>query len=100
MTEEALVARIIMHIADGIDMDNPGNERHHQHHGGGQPVDQEPNLQSNPASRQPGINSSVINRGIIVNDIMVDNGRQHDGNAYADDGHPMGAAAAYDFAEQ
>jgi hypothetical protein len=43
--EEALVARVVGHVADGVDVHHQRDEAHHHHHQHRQPVDQEADLE-------------------------------------------------------
>jgi hypothetical protein len=46
--EEALVAVVLFHVADGVDVHHQRHEGHHAHHHGGQAVDQEADLHLQP----------------------------------------------------
>ena len=51
--EKPLVAGIIMHVADRIDVHHQGHEGHHEHHGHGQRIDQEADLEVQPSEHRP-----------------------------------------------
>ena len=57
--EEPLVARVVAHVADGVDVHHQRHRGHHQHHGGRQAVDQEAHLEAQVAGGEPGVDRTV-----------------------------------------
>jgi hypothetical protein len=51
VAEEAVVAGIVLHVADGVDMHHQRNRGDHQHHGDRQLIDQETDLEMIVARR-------------------------------------------------
>ena len=59
VAEEALVAGIVLHVADGVDVHHPGDEAHHQHHGHREPVDEKAHLELDVTHGHPGIDRAI-----------------------------------------
>ena len=59
VAEEALIAVVIVHVADGVDVHHQRHEGHHRHHQGGQTIDQEADLDLQPVADQPRVNRAV-----------------------------------------
>ena len=53
VAEEALVARIVVHVADGVDVHAQRHERDHAHHQRGEPVDEEADLHVHAVADEP-----------------------------------------------
>ena len=58
--KEALIARVVVHVAYGVDVHHPRHEGHGHHHGCGQLIDQEAKVEIDPGGRQPGIEIRVV----------------------------------------
>ena len=51
VAEEPLVARVVVHVADRVDVHGERHERHDHHHQRGEMIDQEPDLERHAADR-------------------------------------------------
>jgi hypothetical protein len=97
--EEPLVAGVVGHVADGVDVDHQRNERDDAHHHGRQAIDEEAHLHLQAAQRHPGVHGPVEARA-FDGDRPQHHRRQHEGDGDAEDRHEVGAAAADDLAGQ
>ena len=84
--EEALVAIVLVHVADGVDMHHQGHEGHHHHHHGGQVVDQEADLHRQAVAHQPGIDRGIEWRHPLVDELVQHVQRECARQAHAGDG--------------
>ncbi len=57
--EETLIAGVILHVADGVDVHHQRDEGHHQHHHRGERIDEEADFEVDPAHRHPGVHRAV-----------------------------------------
>jgi hypothetical protein len=58
--EETLVARVIAHVANGVDVDHQRDEGHDRHHQRSQVVHQEADFHPHAVADGPGIDSAVV----------------------------------------
>ncbi len=91
VTEEAVVARIVTHIADRVDVNHQGHKRDHKHHGYRQLIDKEADLKPVIAGGKPLIDRPV--KGIPGLDIVEDNDRKDESGGDPEDGRGMGEPA-------
>ena len=90
VAEKALVARVIVHVADGVDVHHQGHEGHHQHHERGQRVDQEADIEERAARADPGVEVAV--ERVALEHVLEHQARSHEGDHHAQDRHPVRAA--------
>ena len=62
--EESLVAGVVGHVADGVDVHHERHEGHHRHHGHGEAVDEEAHLQPESLAGDPGVDLGVEARAV------------------------------------
>jgi hypothetical protein len=98
VAEEAVVARVFLHVADGVDMHHQRHEGNDQHHRGGQRVDQETHFKLVFTTGQPGIDRTV--EGVAGHHILEDDDRGDEGDGDTGDGCGMRHPARDDPAEQ
>ncbi len=90
--EKALVARIIFHVANGVDMHHQRHGRHHHHHQGSQLVDQKADIPLNAANGDPGVDRTV--EGLAFQNLQHDHDRADKGNQHARDRNQVSACLA------
>jgi len=93
IAEKALVAGIVMHIADGVDVHHQRHESHHAHHHRGQIVDQKADIEVDASRSQPGVDRA-IERLAAVLQIHQHIGRQKKRQRHTGNGHDMRGAPA------
>ena len=98
VAEEAVVARIVLHVANGVDVHHQRHEGDDQHHRGGQGIDQEPDLEPVVAARQPGIDRAV--EGVPGLDVLEDDDRGGEGDGDTGDRHGVRDPAGNDPTEE
>src|SRR3990172_1840067 len=96
--EKTLVARIVGHVADGVDVHHERDETHHHHHQRGEAVDEKPDFEPRSARREPGVDRTV--EKVAVQYVGEDHARDEKRYRHPDDGDPMAARAADLRAEQ
>ena len=87
VAEEAVVAGIVVHVANGVDMHHQRNESHHQHHGDRQRIDQETDLKAVITGGQPLIDRTV--KSVAGHHVTEDHHRSNKGDGHASDGRRM-----------
>ena len=55
-----MIARIVMHVADRVDMHHEGHERHDDHHQCRKPVDEKTDFHVQAVDNGPGIQTVVL----------------------------------------
>ena len=98
VAEEAVVTRIFLHVADGVDMDHQRHEGHDQHHRGRQGVDHETDFKLVVTGGQPGIDRTV--EGVASLNVLKDQHGSNEGNGNAGDGRGVRDPAGNDAAEE
>ena len=96
--EEARVARIVGHVADGVDVHHQRHERDDDQHRRRQRVDQEADGHLEAARREPGVDVAV--EDVAGVDIARDRDRRQERRPDADDAQPVRQPAAELRAEQ
>nr|GEU28382.1 hypothetical protein [Tanacetum cinerariifolium] len=96
--EEAVIAFVFRHVADGVDVHHQRHERHHAHHHRRQRVDLEADFEVDAGHRHPVVDGAVI--GSAVEHVVERHRRQDEGNQYAQDGRRVGRFASHDIAEE
>ena len=88
VAEETLVTRIILHVADGVDMDQQRDESHHHHHHRGQAVDHEADMRRKTSAFEEGIQVLIERQRRLIEELAQDidgqaaaQGDQRDGGA-------------------
>ena len=75
--EEPRLVRIVAHIADGVDMDDGGDQCHHHDHDGGQRVETQRPIDAQFARRHPGVQPDRLRRaGLGEADLVQDDPAQ------------------------
>jgi len=100
VAEEALVAPVVGHVADGVDVHHQRDEGHHHHHHRGQPVDHEADVGAQPTDLEPGVDVLVVALRASPGQQVQHVAGQRERHADAKDGHGVGAGAADLAAEQ
>ena len=77
VAEEALVAVVVGHVADGVDVHRQRHEAHHGDHQRGQVIDEETDLQAQPAHLAPLVDGAVVDLG-AAQDIREHHQRQQE----------------------
>ncbi|KAG1081869.1 hypothetical protein G6F40_015337 [Rhizopus arrhizus] len=90
--EEALVAGIIRHVADGVDVHHQRHGGHHDHHHGRQRIDQEADFQLGLADEAPGVDRAV--KAQAVQHVGQHHHRTAGGDEHAQDGDDVRGATA------
>ena len=103
--EKALVAGVVHHIADGVDVHHQRDKGDHHHHHRTQAIDQKADFHLQPAAWRIRIAKThpFINRGIEAGagqHVIEHHRRQHERNQHAEDGDRVGAGPADGFAEE
>ena len=96
--EEPLVARVLGHVADGVDVDHQRHEGHHDHHDRREAVDQESDLQPRFAAGDPGVDAAVV--GVSGPDVGEDHAGGEERHQHRQDGQGVRAHAPHRAAEQ
>jgi hypothetical protein len=89
VAEEALVARVLGHVADGVDVHHQRHEGHHAHHHRGQAVDQEADLHLQ-IRRAPSIVDGAV-EARAGQRVLQHVTEQQEGDQHAEDGDDVGA---------
>ena len=97
--EEALVARVLFHVADGVDVHHQRHEGDDAHHHRGQAVDQEADFHLQAADDDPFVDGGVEARAVHGHRLQH-HGRADEGDQHAQDGDDVRAAAAHGLAGQ
>mmetsp|Transcript_15026 Transcript_15026/g.35416 ORF Transcript_15026/g.35416 Transcript_15026/m.35416 type:complete len:1189 (-) Transcript_15026:477-4043(-) len=97
--EEALVAVVLLHVADGVDVHHQRHEGHDAHHHRGQAVDEETDLHLQAAQRHPFVDGRVEARA-IDRDAVERHRRDDEGDQHTEDGDHVRAAPAHRLAEE
>ncbi len=98
VAEEAVIARIFVHVADGVYVHHQRNEGHHEHHGHGQGINQETYLERVVSRGEPLINRSV--ERVSGRHIPEDENRCDEGKGNTGDRHGVRHPARDHAAEQ
>ena len=99
IAEEALVAGVFLHIADGVDMHHQRDEADHTHHHRGQSVDQKSDFHLQAADHHPFING-LVEASAFKRHRPQRHHRNDESDQYTENCDRMGAAAAHLLAEQ
>ena len=83
--EEAVVALVLFHVSDGVDVNHQGNKGHHAHHHGGQTVHHEANFHFQTTNNHPFVNG-FIEAGIIECHLFEGERRQYECDCHAQNG--------------
>ena len=83
--KEAVVALVLFHVADGVDVNHQGHESHDHHHHRGEAVDQEAHFHLQATHHHPGV-QGFIEAGTVERNALERHGRQDERNQYAEDG--------------
>ena len=94
--EEAVVARITLHVANGVDVHHQGHRGHHHHHHGGQAVDHEADFHLQAADGQPVVQRLVV--AGAVQHLHQHHHGQHAGHQHAANGQRVRGLVAQDAA--
>jgi hypothetical protein len=100
VAEEAVVARIVVHVADRVDVHAQRHEGHDDHHQRSQLVDEEADFHPDAVADQPLVDGRVVGRGAVEEDRFRDDGRQDQRDADARDRDGMRDPAGKHAAEQ
>ncbi len=100
IAEEALIAVVVMHVADGVDVNHQGDEGHHRHHHRRQTVDEEPDLHVHTVGDHPGIDGGVEGLHAAGRELVEHIQRQGAGNGHAQDGDAVCSGPADGASEQ
>src|SRR3569623_362590 len=100
VAEEALIAGVVAHVADGVDVHHQGDEVHHEDHERGEPVDEEAHLEADAVAHHPSVARAVERGRAVEHDVLEHQQCEAEGDRDADDGHPVRAGAADLAAEQ
>ncbi len=100
VAEEALVALVVGHVADGVDVHHERDEGHHRDHHGREIVHQEADLHLQAIHHHPAVDGIVVNGRAVEDVLPEDIGGKGKGYSHAEDGHPVGARAPDLVAEQ
>jgi hypothetical protein len=100
VAEEALVAVVVVHVADGVDMHHQGHEGNGRNHHRRQVIDQKADFQADALDHHPGVNRAVVRLRAVENVMAQHHQRQQKGHRHADDGDPMSAGTPDLAAEQ
>ena len=92
--EEALVARIIVHVADGVDVHHQRYRGHHHHHGRGERVNQKADLGLDRSDLEPGVDRKIHRQVRIQRNQLEHVQAEHRADGDAEDGDPVRAGAA------
>jgi hypothetical protein len=65
VAEEALVAGIVVHVADGVDVHHQRHEGHDDHHQRRQVIDEEADLHPDAVRDEPGVHRAVERRQAV-----------------------------------
>ncbi|OIQ68574.1 hypothetical protein GALL_498310 [mine drainage metagenome] len=98
VAEKPLIAVVVGHIADGVDVHRERHEADDHHHQRGQPVDQEADLHVQLAHHHP-----LVNGGIevgAIQHVIQHHQRECEGQTHPQDGEPVRRATADGAAEQ
>ena len=90
--EEPLVARVVGHVADGVDVHHQRDEGHHHHHRHRQAVDEEADLEARPAAGQKCVDAAI--KRISRQHIRKDPAGSQEGNQDRENRHSVSAGAA------
>ena len=97
--EEAVVALILMHVTDGVDVHHERDKGDYAHHHGGQAIHQKTNLHLERANSHPLVNRLV--KTCALGDRAVQcHGRQDERNQHAQNGQAVGGTASNPVATQ
>ena len=89
VAEESLVARIVAHVSDGVDVHHERNEGHHEHHGRAQRVHEEPYLQGQVSDLAPVVERAFVGGSPFEHDVSEGGARDQSRNAHAEDADPV-----------
>ena len=67
--KETVVASVLLHVADGVDVNHERDECHYAHHHGSQPVHQKSNFHFQSTHNHPGV-EGFIETCIVLNDLV------------------------------
>ena len=99
VTEKALVAGILGHVSDGVDMHHQGHKGDHQHHRDGEPVDQEADVEFNPVDHAPCVERAVEQGARRIERLLRHHERPDKGDQHTENGHAVRRAAPDQGAE-
>ena len=95
VAEEALVARVVVHVADGVDVHHQRHEGDDHHHHRGQAVDQEADLEAAARRSPPRCRPPVERLGAVHHRAPEDDQREStQRHRHAQDGDPVRAGPA------
>jgi hypothetical protein len=99
VAEETLVAVVLVHVADGVDVHQQRDEGDHHHHHRGQLVDHEADVRRIVAHLEPGV-EVLVERRRALQQLPQHVRGQHAAGGHAEDGHAVRAHAADPASEQ
>ena len=100
VTEETLIAVVVGHVADGVDVHQERHERHHGHHQGGKAVDQEADLDVQSVAQQPGVDGPIERGHALEHQLIQHIDRQSAGKRHARNGDAVRTDSADLASEQ
>ncbi|MNZ97840.1 hypothetical protein D3C78_1171010 [compost metagenome] len=93
-----MIAGIIRHVADGVDVHHQRHGGHHDHHHGRQRIDQEADFQLGLADEAPGVDRAV--KAQAVQHVAQHHHRTDGRDEHAKNGDDVGRAAADGTAQE
>ena len=90
VAEEALIAGIVAHVADGVDVHHQRHEGHHEHHGRAQGVDEKSDFERQVPHLSPVIESALEYRCAVEDDVPKCGRRYESGRPDAEYAGPVG----------
>jgi hypothetical protein len=99
VAEEAMVAIVLGHVADGVDVHQQRHEGDHHHHHRGQLVDHEADMRRVVAHLEPGV-EVLVERGGALQQLPEHVRGHHAAGGHAEDGHAVRCLPADLAAEQ
>ncbi len=89
IAEETLVTRIVVHVADRVDVHHQRHEGHDAHHQRRQAIDEEADLHAQPVGHGPGVDADVLDIRATPEHVPQNEQRQQERHTNGDDRHPV-----------